>query len=162
MRFRIPWARATTFGFAGLLLAVGLALSLVGWVWGYLPATLATALAIYGTSTALGRFAERLARDLSENLLLGMSIGFVTLMVGTLAFGLCSSAITWIDGAISADLGWDPYVSIWSTLEDFVYKPVLGVLIYGSWLGLLFGAVYGAVLPREAREARPRDRKSVV
>lgn len=152
MQFRIPWAKATTFGAAGLLLAVGFASYFPSWLGGYLPATLATALAIYGTSTALGRRAERRARGLSEKVLLRMGIGFVTLMAGTLAFGLCNSALAWYDGVTPAPgLGWGPYVSIGRTLHDYVYKPILGVLLYGSWLGILLGAVYGACLRRETK-----------
>jgi hypothetical protein len=142
---RLAWNTATSFGLGGYLLAGFIAWAYLGWYWVYLPGALAALMAGYIVSTSLGALAARNTKLLGC-IVAGMGVAVATLTAGVLALGVANVFLVWLDDVTAAGWGYGPFYSVGKTLEDFVLKPLLTVLIFGGWIALILGLVYGVAL----------------
>ena len=142
---QVAWNKATSFSLAGYVLAGVIAWMYVGWYWVYLPGSLIALLVGYAVSTRLGKIAARNSNLLTCSLA-GVGVAVATLAAGVLALGVANVFLVWLDGATSAGWGLGPLSSVTGAFKGYVFKPLLTVFLFGGWIAVVLGLIYGVSL----------------
>lgn len=144
------------FGIAGFLLAIGIGFLFFGFFWVFVPGVVLSALATSAVATCLGRQLEvhSVNFGLSVYLVFGVGIALLTLLSGILALGVTNVVMATVDDAFSLNLGLGPWISLAHAVDDYVVKPVLGVVIFGGPIAGIFGLAYGVTVYAKRRGAR--------
>src|SRR5262249_49189221 len=145
---RFAWNTATSFGLGGYLLAGGIAWSALELesFWAYLPGVLAALIAGYVVSTCFGALTTRNASRLASCLIAGVGVAMATLIVGVLAFGAANVFLAWLEDVAALRTGLGPFISLGHSFGGFVVRPMFSALLFGGWIAVLLGLVYGALV----------------